>query len=269
MKLTPVPYEAIGNGTKTIELRLNDEKRQKLSEGDTVFFLHTQEERFLDCTVGKLYFFASFRELYGSLDLRACGYRAEQTARPEDMRAYYTEDEEKRCGVVGIELRNVREVAFEATNDVASLSALATRLLKAYYDDIIGAEQNDYMLKKFQSVEGIREQLAHGYRYFFVTVNGERKGFFAYCERGNELYLSKFYFDASIRGKGYGNRVVDFLKREGVRLHKETLTLNVNKYNPTVAVYENMGFVRLRAEVNDIGEGYVMDDFVYGMNLCE
>lgn len=38
MKLSPKYYNFIKNGTKRIEIRLNDEKRQKLKVGDKIKF---------------------------------------------------------------------------------------------------------------------------------------------------------------------------------------------------------------------------------------
>jgi ASC-1-like (ASCH) protein len=38
MKLQPNPFEQIKNGSKTLELRLNDEKRQLIKVGDEIEF---------------------------------------------------------------------------------------------------------------------------------------------------------------------------------------------------------------------------------------
>ena len=42
MNLSPVPFEMIKSGQKTIELRLNDEKRQRIKTGDTIIFSNTE-----------------------------------------------------------------------------------------------------------------------------------------------------------------------------------------------------------------------------------
>ena len=39
MKLQPKPFAAIKNGTKTIEMRLWDEKRKHITVGDTIEFV--------------------------------------------------------------------------------------------------------------------------------------------------------------------------------------------------------------------------------------
>ena len=41
MKLAPSPFEMIRNGKKTIELRLYDEKRKSISNGDRITFVNT------------------------------------------------------------------------------------------------------------------------------------------------------------------------------------------------------------------------------------
>ena len=87
--------------------------------------------------------------------------------------------------------------------DAEELSVLATRIVKDYYDSIIGAQQNDYMLKKFQTTTAIQEQLSHGYSFFFAQTEGRNVGFLGYYLREDHLYLSKLYLDKQERGKGY------------------------------------------------------------------
>lgn len=106
MKLNPAPFAMIKSGKKTIELRLWDEKRQKIHPGDIITFTNTATREKLRATVEKLHLFRSFEELYQALPLLQCGYTQEDihTARPSDMEQYYSAEEQKRCGVVGIEL---------------------------------------------------------------------------------------------------------------------------------------------------------------------
>ncbi|MBR6323035.1 MAG: GNAT family N-acetyltransferase [Lachnospiraceae bacterium] len=162
------------------------------------------------------------------------------------------------------------------------LSRLATGIIREYYDPLLGKTQNDYMIKRFQSEEGIRNQLSHGYRYYIVqdlsesaageTGDAAREngaadeaadlGFFSWTVRKDELYLSKFYLKADCRGKGVGRRIVDFLAEEAKKEGLRCISLNVNKYNESVTIYRKLGFHVAYAEVNDIGSGFVMDDFV-------
>lgn len=107
MNLKPAPFSAIVQGYKTIELRLYDEKRQKISVGDTLIFSNTANpDEKLYCIVKHLHIFESFADLYKALPLEKCGYTKADitTARADDMNVYYSEDEQRLYGVVGIEI---------------------------------------------------------------------------------------------------------------------------------------------------------------------
>ena len=106
MKLTPSPFAMIKSGQKTIELRLYDEKRRAVGVGDTIIFANTESGEVLSATVKALHVFADFKELYSSLPLLSCGYTEENVGKADssDMELYYTAEEQKKYGVVGIEL---------------------------------------------------------------------------------------------------------------------------------------------------------------------
>lgn len=112
MKLRPEPFAKIKSGTKTIELRLYDEKRQKIQVGDVIIFTSTESGEQIRSIVKKLHRFDSFEALYKSLPLLKCGYTPEDvdTAQPSDMEAYYSTEEQQKYGVVGIELDGVSAV---------------------------------------------------------------------------------------------------------------------------------------------------------------
>ena len=107
MKLQPAPFEKIRAGRKTIELRLYDEKRQRIAIGDTICFVNTENgSESLTATVKDLYIFDSFETLYNTLPLTECGYTEEELtgASHQDMELYYSKEEQSRYGVVGIKI---------------------------------------------------------------------------------------------------------------------------------------------------------------------
>ena len=107
MKLNPAPFEMIKSGQKMIELRLYDEKRQLINVGDEIVFINTVTGEMLQTKVLKLHRFDSFADLYKSLPLLKCGYTSENvgSATPADMEQYYSVDEQKKYGVLGIEIK--------------------------------------------------------------------------------------------------------------------------------------------------------------------
>ena len=64
MKLDEVPFEQIANGTKTIEMCLNDEKRRKIVIGDEIEFTSLLSAKTLLAKVINKYVFSSFEGVY-------------------------------------------------------------------------------------------------------------------------------------------------------------------------------------------------------------
>ena len=107
MKLNPEPFYAVKAGYKTIELRLNDEKRQKLKVGDDIIFHRIDEpSETVTKKVSALRHFADFEELFQKLPLLKCGYTpfTWQGANPEQMESFYSKEQQAKYHVVGIEL---------------------------------------------------------------------------------------------------------------------------------------------------------------------
>ena len=105
MRLQHQPFLLIKSGRKTIEMRLNDNKRKLLNEGDMVEFTDVNTGEMLVCEVVKLHHYASFEELYKNHDKISIGYTDDEVADPKDMLVYYPLEEIKQCGVVGIEIK--------------------------------------------------------------------------------------------------------------------------------------------------------------------
>ncbi|MBP3380277.1 MAG: DUF1810 family protein [Ruminococcus sp.] len=105
MKLRTSPFEKIKNGSKTIELRLNDEKRQKVQIGDFIEFSCLDEpKQKIQTRVTALHHFGSFAELYNFLPKEKLGYAVSETTDPDHMDEYYPREKQEQYGVLGIEL---------------------------------------------------------------------------------------------------------------------------------------------------------------------
>ncbi len=109
MKLWRDAFNHIADGSKTIELRLNDEKRQKILVGDSIVFNCTVSNDTITAKVKELHKFADFKELYENLPLDKCGYSKDelQTAHHSDMEQYYSKEQIKKYGALGIELYEI------------------------------------------------------------------------------------------------------------------------------------------------------------------
>ena len=150
---------------------------------------------------------------------------------------------------------------------ITEMSEIATEIVREHFDPIIGKAQNDYMIGKFQTADAVREQLEHGYQYYFVDDRGHRIGFLAFYPKGGCMYLSKLYLYKTERRKGYARQMLDFVIQKARAAGRSSIELNVNRNNSAVHAYEKLGFKLVRAEKNDIGAGYYMDDYVYCLEI--
>ena len=108
MRLHKEPFELIKNGSKTIELRLYDEKRQMINLGDAITFENRSDGDKIQVKVIALYKYPSFEELYKHFDKVSIGYKEDEEANPKDMELYYSSEEQSKNGVVGIEMELIK-----------------------------------------------------------------------------------------------------------------------------------------------------------------
>lgn len=107
MKLNNEPFECIKNGTKTIELRLNDEKRKLLTVGDYIEFTNRVTNEKLLVEVIDLFKYNSFEELYKHFNKIEMGHSINEEANPKDMENYYSKEEQEKYGVLGIKIKKL------------------------------------------------------------------------------------------------------------------------------------------------------------------
>ncbi len=158
---------------------------------------------------------------------------------------------------------NLRIIPVTNEELVLSLSAVADDIWHEYFTPIIGEAQVDYMLEKFLSPDALIEQINSGYEYFLFSYEYTFAGFAGVHEEDGKLFLSKLYVHKDFRGKKIGSymfqKFVELCKLRG--LTKIWLTCNRNNEN-TLAIYEHLGFKRVREEKADIGNGFYMDDYI-------
>ena len=155
---------------------------------------------------------------------------------------------------------NVEKVTTET--QIETVARLAFEIWNQHFTSIIGKAQVDYMVEKFQSKKAISEQIEEGYSYYLLKADGDYIGYTGICPREDELFLSKLYIRASQRGKGYGRKAVQFIEDIARKKGLDEITLTVNKNNTdTIRAYEKFGFKNLGPTVQDIGGGFVMDDY--------
>ncbi len=167
----------------------------------------------------------------------------------------------------------VRISVVQEYSEIAEIAALADEVWHEHYSNLLSKGQIDYMVEKFQSEKAIVEAIAKdSYTYYAIRDAGQIIGYCAAqpCEKDHSLFLSKLYIHADYRGKRISRLVMAMLSERCITDGYHSIWLTVNKGNKTsIEIYRKLGFTIEREQVTDIGNGYVMDDYVmrYPVNL--
>jgi GNAT superfamily N-acetyltransferase len=146
------------------------------------------------------------------------------------------------------------------------IRAIAKEVWPITYGTILSETQFDYMMDMMYSVESLQMQ-SEIKKHHFILAKEDKKtvGFASYeynYEKTSKTKIHKIYILSTEQGKGIGKMLIDFIETEAKKHHQESLILNVNKYNVAQEFYKKLEFNIDHEVIIDIGNGYVMDDYV-------
>jgi ribosomal protein S18 acetylase RimI-like enzyme len=133
------------------------------------------------------------------------------------------------------------------------------------YGEILSKAQLDYMIDKFYNETALRELIQKGHVFYLAQdSNDNYVGFVSYeiNSEPNKTKIHKIYVLPETQGTGLGRQFFELVKDKAIENNQNAIFLNVNKYNNAIHFYTKLGFSKVKDEVIDIGNGYVMDDYV-------
>ena len=154
--------------------------------------------------------------------------------------------------------------SIEKVENIKQLASLAKEIWFEYWPGTLSNEQIEYMVKKFQSQKAIQNQIDNeNYTYYFINVNNENAGYFGVSDKKEYLFLSKIYIKKSYRHKGIGTKVFNEIIKITKSINLNKIRLTVNKHNiNSINAYNKWGFKTIDSVVENIGNGFVMDDYI-------
>jgi ribosomal protein S18 acetylase RimI-like enzyme len=158
----------------------------------------------------------------------------------------------------------IEMVSVHTAADIDAVAVLAQAIWVQHYVPIIGQAQTDYMLARFQSAPAIARQIAGGCEYYLVRHKDTAAGYFALVPKPAEhsALLSKIYIHERRRRSGIGKAIIAFVEQRCLDSGIRELWLMVNRNNTgSIAFYERMGFTITETIAQDIGNGFVLDDY--------
>ncbi len=155
--------------------------------------------------------------------------------------------------------------------DFPAVAALGRTIWHAHYATIISIAQIDYMLAERFTRENLSRYLVADDRWMYLLrLSGTPVGYCscARAARPAEMKLEQLYLLREYKGKGLGGFMLRHVEDHARGRGCTALSLQVNKQNvDAVAVYRKCGFTVREEIVLDIGNGFVMDDFVMEKTL--
>jgi diamine N-acetyltransferase len=156
--------------------------------------------------------------------------------------------------------------------DIPAIQKIAHATWPIAYGDIISETQIAYMLNMMYSTTALVAQMTtRQHRFFIATLNDDAVGFAAFeCDADNtacRTQLHKLYCHPTAQKNGIGVTLIQAVVAAAIAASQHTLRLNVNKKNKAASFYQRHGFSIIDQIVVDIGQGFVMDDFVMEKRL--
>ena len=147
---------------------------------------------------------------------------------------------------------------------------LAYRIWPSTYGEILSKNQLEYMLDWLYDTHALQEKVTTGHLYYVVKENGLAKGYLAlepnYPDAGY-LRIHNLYVLPDRQGSGLGRALVNQAIDVAFDLDINALHLNVNRFNKARAFYEHLGFKVIGEEDIEIGQGYLMEDYIMELRL--
>lgn len=149
--------------------------------------------------------------------------------------------------------------------DILVIQEIAEEAWRPTYGHILSEQQTQYMIPMMYASEVLQNQIEI---FSILEIEGEGMGYCAFEQTSEtEAKLNKLYLRPSVKQQGAGSFIIEQISNQARSMGLTSIYLNVNKHNSAVNFYLKKGFTKDSEIVLDIGNGYVMDDYVMRLML--
>lgn len=155
-------------------------------------------------------------------------------------------------------------------SDFTVIREIAFQTWPVTYGEILSTEQLRFMLNKFYSLENLQLNVEQNQLFFIISENEIPLGFIGiehYFDKKPITKIHKIYILPNNQGKGIGKLAIDFVIKSTLENQNNNVILNVNRFNKAVQFYQKMDFKIIQEIDIEIGNGYLMEDFVMQLSL--
>ena len=166
-------------------------------------------------------------------------------------------------------INEIKLVSVSNKHQIHEISKLAEEIWFDCYISIYSPQQIAYMLEKSVSDKNITFQVKYDhYYYYIIQYDNINVGYVSFKFMQNSMFLNNIYIKKLYRGKGIALYTINFLTDVCNAKEQKSiwLTVNINSRD-TIAKYLSMGFKTMRSQKVNIGNGYIIDEFIMQKEL--
>ena len=163
------------------------------------------------------------------------------------------------------------EIVKVSKQHIPTIRALAQRFWPVAFASILSEHQIQYMMEMMYSPASLEKQMDKGHEFAIASKYKQQVGYVAYeidCEKSGKTKIHKLYISPNSQRMGVGKTMVHFVAQQALQANNKAIYLNVNKHNnKAIGFYNKHHFQLVKEEEIDIGDGFIMDDYVFELTL--
>lgn len=154
-------------------------------------------------------------------------------------------------------------------NNITEIHDIAYNTWPTTYGSIITSEQIDYMLDMMYSKKALIEQMTKLKHHFILIKRNKSEtyeGFVSFefdYKNSYSTKLHKLYVLPQSQGHGFGQILIEEVCKRAKEYGNKSVLLNMNRNNKALNFYKKLGFEIIKEEDIDIGNGFLMEDYVF------
>lgn len=152
--------------------------------------------------------------------------------------------------------------------DIQSVKDIAVVAWEYTYKKILSPEQFDYMIEMMYSDQSLMKQFEDNQQFAIIYdgTNNIDVGFVSFeynYKNSSKTKIHKLYVLPKYHKHGLGQDLIDYVISKAKKENNSHISLNMNRNNSSFGFYKKMGFEIVKEEDINIGNGYLMEDYIF------
>lgn len=152
---------------------------------------------------------------------------------------------------------------------ISEIKQIAIKSWEITYSEILSQEQFDYMIEMMYSHTALNKQMTELNHHFLLINDSSTSNYYGFVsyelnyKDQPKTKIHKLYLLPECKGLGMGRLLMNKVIEAAKFANNSHLSLNMNRSNKSLGFYQQMGFEIVGEEDINIGNGYLMEDYIF------